>query len=137
KDISGRYDVNLQPVMVFPYEKETERCIDLIRRRGFVANARTPDHGDPAEFELSGPENFVTLTRDSIETLTRDRMLARAAAGLPIIVAAHPHNAGLRRLAAIRRESEVLTAFDPLLDFATEKGLRPQSLQEIARDWLE
>jgi hypothetical protein len=138
KDISRRYEVSLQPVMVFPYEKGTARCIDLLKRNGFIANAETPDRDHPTEFEFSqAGSQFVTLTRESIETLTRDRMLARAAAGLPIIAAAHPRNAGLRRLAQLRRQRGVLTDFDTLLDFAAEKRLRPQSLAQIASEWLE
>jgi hypothetical protein len=147
--IAERYQVRFQPVMVFPYEKDTDDCVRLLKRVGFIAKAETLDGktAAPAERTETGirqPETagdeasdgFVVLRRDSVETLSRDRMLARAALGMPIIAAAHPRDAGLRRFAKMRRQTGAVGNFDEVLDFVVEKELRPQSLEELARDTL-
>jgi len=147
-DISERYQVRFQPVMVFPYEKDTGACLALLERAGFIAKAETPDETSAAtdgearavtESEMSGGgayRHFITLNRDSIETLTRDRMLARAALGMPIIIAAHPRDVALRRLAKLRRNGRSVANFDEMLDFVIAKGLRPQSLEQLALNEL-
>ena len=63
-------------------------------------------------------------------------MLARAALGMPIIAAAHPRNAGLRRFVKTRRDSEALADFDDVLDFMATKKLRFESLEELAVEAL-
>jgi hypothetical protein len=145
-ELSRNYRVKFQPVMVFPYEKENESCVALLKREGFIAKAETLDHTkrrmtrDITEFELaedSANLRFVTLTRDSIENITRDRMLARAAIGLPVIVAAHPRDIDLRRLAKLRPQAGSAAPLSGFLDFVTSKGLRPQSLEQIAHEVLE
>jgi hypothetical protein len=145
EDISRRYQVKFQRVMVFPYEKDTESCVALLKREGFIAKAETPDDtkramtADTAEFELSRgatSSRFATLTRDSFEKLTRDRMLARAAIGLPIIAALHPRDVALRRLAKLRPDRGSAAALGDLLDFISTKGLRPEPLEQIAEDVL-
>lgn len=146
EEISHRYQVRFQPVMVFPYEKESADCVTLLRREGFIAKAQTVDEAcsDVAitrtdirrSLQDSKETGFVTLARDSIETLSRDRMLARAALGMPIIIAAHPRNAGLRRFSEIRPVQHQGREFDAVLDFIAAKKLRSQSLEELARDQI-
>jgi hypothetical protein len=137
-------------VMVFPYEKDSDYCVRLLRREGFIAKAQTRDEvssekAGPTEAGGAGPrdaagvemsDGFVVLARDSIEALSRDRMLARAALGMPVIVAAHPRDVGLRRFARIRPHSRAGENFDGVLDFIAAKKLRPKSLEELARDAL-
>ena len=150
KDICERYQVRFQPVMVFPYEKDTNDCVALLKREGFIAKAETPVDvttvaAAPTETVVTRqPEcvgddvsdGFTILTRDSIETLNRNRMLARAALGMPIIAAAHPRNAGLRRFVKTRRDCEALADFDDVLDFMATKKLRFESLEELAVEAL-
>jgi hypothetical protein len=146
KEISQQYQVRFQPVMIFPYEKDTAGCVALLKREGFIAKAQTLDELVPAgaiiqrepsgSSEHSAGTGFATLLRDSIETLTRDRMLARSALGMPIIAAAHPRNAGLRRLSKFRPGQQAGEEFNDLLDFATTKKLRPQSLEQLAYDQI-
>jgi hypothetical protein len=150
EEISERYQVRFQPVMVFPYEKDTADCVDLLKRKGFIAKAETTDHvtAGTSSFEESDvtitPEavsndassGFAILGRDSIETVTRDRMLARAVLGMPIIAAAHPRNAGLRRWSKIRPDRQAGEEFNEVLDFIAAKKLRPRSLEELAHDQI-
>jgi hypothetical protein len=63
-------------------------------------------------------------------------MLARAALGLPIIAAAHPKDAALKRLALLRRDAGSMARFDQTAEFAAEKRLRPGSLELIAREMI-
>lgn len=144
-EISERYQVRFQPVMVFPYEKDTADCVALLKREGFIAKAQTLDQVIPAELpkaepirsvENSAGRGFATLARDSIESLTRDRMLARAVLGMPVIAAAHPRNAGLRRLPKIGPCQPTGEEFNEVLDFVAAKKLRPQSLEELAYDQI-
>ena len=65
--------------------------------------------------------------------LSRDRMLALATLGMPIIAIGHPRNLALRRLGPLR-DSLQMSYFDPVLKFAAEKSLRPQSLEEMAAE---
>ena len=62
-------------------------------------------------------------------------MIAHAALDLPIIASAHPFEVGLRRCAALFRPYAPVSAhFDEVAAFAREKGLRPSSLEELARE---
>jgi hypothetical protein len=149
-EISERYQVRFQPVMVFPYEKDTDDCVQLLMREGFIAKAETPAEITAAAAEnmepginrpISGLSDhvdggFVVLARASVETLSRDRMLARAALGMPIIAAAHPKDACLRRFGKMRPSSGAIAEFDRILDFIAAKSLRPASLEELARETL-
>jgi hypothetical protein len=148
EQISAAYDVRFQSVMVFPFERATPRCDEFLHGHGFIAKAQTPPEPKPkakanerdamaAAAARPAPgatrKQFVVLERFPVERLTRDRMLARAALGLPIIAAAHPADLGLRRLAGIRpRARGSFAHFDPVLRFAAEKHLQPRSLEEIA-----
>ena len=132
------YGVRFQPVMVFPFEKDTPDADALLRRSGFIAKAQsTAGHPPPAYYilrdardlsQLDGP--FAVVFRDSVEVLTRERMVAVATLGSPIVALAHPRNLGLRRFG--RRDPVAMSYFDPVVKFAAEKSLRPMSLEEIA-----
>ena len=138
--ISRNYGVRFQPVMIFPFEKDTPRAEALLRRSGFVAKVQSMDGCPrPAYYRLRGVEQessaddaFSVVFRDSIEVLSRDRMLALAALGMPIVALAHPRNLGLRRFGG--RERATISYFDPVLRFATEKSLRPMPLEQIAAE---
>ncbi|GEM_PF-1632653 len=147
--IMERYGVRFQPVMVFPFERSNAAAKRVLEEHGFIACAEAPKNPaldkDPLPpylfssvagiFSPSG--NFVTLYRYPVEYFTADMMLARASLGLPIIAAAHPGDVALRRLSPLRFNSGSVSHFDFILDFAAKKGLRPRSLEEIAREVIE
>ena len=128
--------------MIFPYEKDiTPRAADLLRRTGFKAKVesmggspltdccyRLPGIGD----ESSSDDQFSVVFRDSIDLLTRDRMLALATLGMPVIALAHPRDLALRRFR--RGDPTQMSYFDSVLTFAAEKSLRPMALEEIAAE---
>lgn len=132
------YGVRFQPVMIFPFEKDTVRADALLRRAGFVAKVQSADGLPPAAYYRLRDardlpplgQRFSVIFRDSIEVLTRDRMLALATLGMPIVALAHPRDLGLRRIG--RRDLSAISYFDPVVRFAAEKSLRPMSLEEIA-----
>jgi len=143
-EISLAYGVRFQPVMVFPFERDSPECLDFLRGHGFLAKVNKPaaveppaEGPPPAAIDLrSGSASagrFAILERFPMRLLTRRRMLARAALGLPLIAAAHPPDLGLMRLAKLRPGAgRSFAYFDPLLSFAAEKRLQPASLEEIA-----
>lgn len=145
-EISRRYEVEFQPVMVFPFEKDTAGSIALLKRAGFIAKAES--HEDAVAAEMVGPENstdfgadepehnFTVLERHDVAALSRERMLARAALGLPIIAAAHPKDVALKRFARLRRDGGSADCFDEVTGFAAEKKLRPQALEQIAHEMI-
>ncbi len=104
-------------------DKMAPEKIDLLRAYGaevvVCPTAVAPEH----------PDSYYSTA----ERLTRDRMLARALLGLPIIAAAHPRDVGLVRLAGLRRARGSFAHFDPVVRFAAEKHLRSASLEEIAQ----
>lgn len=148
-DISRRYGVRFQPVMVFPFEHDTPELLEILRRQGFRARAQSyrprcyPDFALPRYLQDCVPArvvpagDLVLLQRQSCQELTHDRMLAQAMLGLPIITAAHPEDLKLRRFLNIPGYGQPLTYFDPVLEFTAAKSLRPQSLEEIAAEALE
>jgi hypothetical protein len=139
-EISHGYGVRFQPVMIFPFEKDTPRAEELLRRTGFVAKVRSFDgHVPPAYYRLravaqdpSADDQFSVVLRGSVDWLSRDRMLALATLGMPIIAAAHPRDLALRRFGQFDRAA--LSHFDPVLKFAAEKSLRPMPLEQIAAE---
>jgi hypothetical protein len=160
RGISAKYEVRIQPVMIFPYEKDSPVCDDLLRRSGFVAKVKSfdpdpnalphsyfrlraaqPERPTPASTihvvsrdDESPPETpFRVLFRDEDSKLTRDRMLALAILGLPIIALAHPYDLGVQRFRRTR-DSIGPTYFDRVLAFAAAKSLRPMSLENIAAE---
>ncbi len=140
EEISRQYGVRFQRVMIFPYEKDTPRATELLRRTGFVAKVRSMDGPPPANYyrlrsaadEPSSYHEFSVIYRDAIEILTRDRMLALAALGMPIVALAHPRDLALRRFQ--RGDPGDVSYFDSVLAFAAEKSLRPMSLELIAAE---
>ena len=145
EDISRRYRVRFQPVMVFPFEKDTPEDVDLLKRDGFLAKTETPgeEHlrSSPLRPWNSQPQTngagFTVLPRYPVEALTYNRMLACALLSLPIIAAAHAADITLRRLAPLRPIGNgSLSHFDRVLEFAAHKHLRPASLEQMAEQMI-
>ena len=121
-------------------EKDTPRATELLRRTGFVSKVRSMDGPPPANYyrlrniadEPSFYDEFSVIYRDAIEVLTRDRMLALAALGMPIVALAHPRDLSLRRFQ--RGDPGDVSYFDSVLTFAAEKSLRPMPLELIAAE---
>jgi hypothetical protein len=137
--ISRAYDVQFQPVMIFPFEKDTPQAHELLRSTDFIAKVQSASGvNKTANFyrlralqdDKSSEGSVSIIFRDSTNNLSRDRMLALATLGMPIIALAHPSDLALRRFA--RRDAAAATYFDSVLQFAAEKSLRAMSLQEIA-----
>jgi len=145
--ICHRYQVRFQPVMIFPFERDTPRVVELLRRAGFLAIAETPPLAPNDDNPATGgatadgaadqaDDNFMILKRYPVAALTRTRMLALATLGRPIIVAAHPRDVSLRRLPLPRGGDGSFSHFDEVLGFAVEKQLQPASLERIALEAL-
>jgi hypothetical protein len=144
--LTHRFGVSFQPVMVFPFERDTPQCVDLLRRHGFRAKVETvPEpwtrvEGDGRFIDFSRPERinqsgeFVVLYRKAVERMDRDWMLAVAALGMPVLSATHPEDFGLERFARNPWRMDSFDELDRVLDFAAEKSLRPASLGEIAEE---
>jgi hypothetical protein len=140
EEITRQYGVRFQPVMIFPYEKDTPSATELLRRTGFVSKVQSMDGPPPAHYyrlrgvvdEPSFYEKFSVIYRDAIEVLTRDRMLALATLGMPVVALAHPRDLSLRRFR--RGDPTDVSYFDSVLSFAAEKSLRPMPLEEIAAE---
>jgi hypothetical protein len=143
--VSEAYGVRFQPVMVFPFERDTPGCGAFLKRHGFIAKVQQCAElavpgatGAMRQVSVARPPDpplpgFAVLDRVPVESLRREAMVARAALGLPLIAAAHPCDLGLRRLEALRpRSSGTVNYFDPVLQFAEEKNLRAASLEEVA-----
>ena len=138
--ITRQYGVRFQRVMIFPYERDPLRTDQLLRRAGFVAKVQSMENRPAANYyRLRGVadkpsfyDEFSVIYRDSIEVLTRDRMLALATLGMPVVALAHPRNLALRRFR--RGEPTAVSYFDSVLAFAAEKSLRPMALEEIAAE---
>ncbi|HWJ40351.1 MAG TPA: hypothetical protein VNT29_04440, partial [Candidatus Limnocylindrales bacterium] len=113
---------------------------ELLRRAGFAAKVESMGGNPPADYyrlrgvedEPSFGDEFSVIYRDSIEVLTRDRMLALATLGMPVIALAHPRDLALRRFR--RGDPADMSYFDSVLAFAAEKSLRPMTLEEIAAE---
>jgi hypothetical protein len=139
EEITRRYGVRFQRVMIFPFERGTRRADELLRRAGFVAKAQVMEGSPHANYyrlrgiaEEPSFGEFSVIYRDEIETLTRDRMLALATLGMPVAALAHPRNLALRRFQP--GDPGAVAYFDSVLAFAAEKSLRPMSLEEIAAE---
>ena len=141
--LSRRFAVQFQKVMVFPFERADARSFAALAEHAFLAavelaNARPwLDDALPAHLRYSTPAHYhgngvlPCLRRYAPSMLERGTMLALAALGYPIIVAAHPGDVTLRRFAAARSRGST-QYFDDVLAFAAEKKLRPASLEQIA-----
>ena len=139
EEITRQYGVRFQPVMIFPFEKDTPRATELLRHTGFVSKVQSMDGPPAAHYyrlrnagETSFDDEFSVIYRDAIEVLTRDRMLALATLGMPIVALAHPRDLALRRFR--RGDPADVSYFDSVLAFAAEKSLRPMSLELIAAE---
>jgi len=138
-----RYGVRLQSMIIFPFERADRRSEALLLKEGFIGGAEQPhcDQGDGAipgylRFSDGGclhQSGMHFLHRYEAEFLTRDRMLAIAALGMPILAFAHPKDLGLKRLARFADRGGAFSHFDHVLDFASAKSLSGGSLEEIAQ----
>lgn len=140
-EISARYHVRFQPVMIFPFEKDTAQADGLLYKSDFIAKAVCYDtaRATPGCFRLRSLQNkksfdhsLAIIYRNAVEELSRDRMLALAVLGMPICALAHPRDLGLRRFE--RYNHAATSYFDPILEFAKEKSLRSMSLEDIAAE---
>lgn len=149
EQISRRYGVRFQPIMVLPFQEVDRDILLYLREAGFQAAVFHDDAKPglknplPAYMQYSTPlhdlylEYLPVLRRFPAAALTRDRMLANAALDLPIIAAGHPVDVGLRRFAPFLKPGQPASGhFDHVLAFACEKGLRPLSLEEIAAEMI-
>ncbi|MGH9645625.1 MAG: hypothetical protein ACRD4E_02310, partial [Bryobacteraceae bacterium] len=144
--IERRFGIRLQPIMIFPFERSAPKQFPLLAQAGFLASVEEPRHpsrSDPhmsAELGDSLPSGadtasgFTVLYRYPAVSLTRERMLAMAALGLPIIAFAHPDDVGLKRFSRFWGRSGDISHFDEVLKFASAKGLPSRSLEEIAAE---
>jgi len=142
-----RYGMKLQPIMIFPFERAHRSTEELLLNEGFLAAAEQPRHDegvnavpeylrycDPSCVHESG---LRFLHRYESEFLTRDRMIAIASLGMPILAFAHPNDVRLRRLSRFVERGGKFSHFDHVLQFASSKGLPGRSLEEIAREQFE
>jgi hypothetical protein len=138
-----RYGVKFQPIMIFPFERAHRRVEELLLNEGFLAAAEQPRHGEGAgkspEYlrycneSCEHESGLRFMHRYESEFLTRDRMIAIASLGMPILAFAHPKDVRLRRLSRVIERGGSFSHFDEVLEFASSKGLPGQSLEEIAR----
>ena len=91
-----------------------------------------PDPNDSAPSHTDPTSGLTILYRYPAASLGRDRMLAMAALGLPIIASAHPDEVGLKRFSRFWDRGGDASHFDEILKFASAKGLPSQSLEDIA-----
>jgi hypothetical protein len=139
-----RYGVQLQPMFIFPFERAHRSAEEMLLNEGFLAAAEQPRHDEGAagmpEYLRYSNESCVHesglrfLHRYESAFLTRDRMIAIASLGMPILAFAHPKDVRLRRLSRFVERGGAFSHFDEVLDFASAKGLPGRSLEEIARD---
>ena len=144
--IRHRYNVYLQPIVIFPFERASDRCEELLLQQGFIAGAEQPRHDEGldagAEYCRFGSASCVHdsglpfLHRYEAKFLTHERMLAIAMLGMPILVFGHPKDVRLRRLSGLIDRGGSFAHFDHVLDFASSKGLPARSLEQIARESL-
>jgi hypothetical protein len=143
-----RFGVRFQAVMVFPFERDTPECIELLRCNGFRAKVEsipepwTLHHGSSRFMDYSRPEpvnqrcEFAVLHRKAVERMDRDWMLAVAALGMPVLSAVHPEDFGLKRFARNPWRGDSFDELNRVLDFAAEKSLRPEPLDQIAEEMI-
>jgi hypothetical protein len=144
--LERRFEIRFQPLMVFPFERSAQSQFPLLARSGFLASVEEPHHpscsepDSPAYLDDARParidpnSGLTVLFRFPATSLTRDRMLAMAALGLPIIAAAHPEDIGLKRLSRFLDRGGDASHLDEILRFACVKGLPSRSLEEIVKD---
>ena len=143
----ARYQVRLQPLIIFPYERAHRSTEELLLKEGFIAGAEQPRHDEGAmerpeylrysDASCTHASGLHFLHRYEAAFLTRDRMIAIAALGMPILAFAHPKDVRLRRLSRFVERGGTFSHFDEVLDFAAAKGLPGRSLEAIARELFE
>jgi len=141
--LQHRFGVRFQPIMIFPFERSAPDQFPLLVRAGFIAAAEEPrptsrlDPSVPGYLAGSVPAHvdgsgLTVLYRHQAAALTRERMLAMAALGLPIVAFAHPDEVGLKRLSGFWDRGGSVSHFDEVLKFASSKRLPSRSLEDIA-----
>lgn len=148
RHLADKFGMHWQPIMIFPFEKCSTESLETLKHEGFLASAEDPDFA-PERYEAaprylrgsvplygSLTRDFPILQRHSVNCLTRDRMLALAVLGLPIIACAHPDDIGITRFSRFLGRGGSFSHFDPVLDFVRAKGLPSQSLEGIALDLI-
>ncbi len=152
--IERRFGIRFQPIMIFPFEISAPKQFPLLAQAGFLASVEAPQAeflasdgkltnpcddphlprylGDSLPAHVDETSDLTVLYRYAASSLTRERMLAMAALGLPIIAGAHPKNVGLKRFSCFRGHGGDFSHFDEILKFASSKGLRSLSLEDIA-----
>lgn len=146
--ISKSFGVKIQRVMVFPFERANYRALKALKDGSFKTCLESSDPcprlegcamlgfmRDSTALHDSYAGVFPMLRRYSGKSLTRRWMLAKTALGLPLIVAGHPHDIGLRRLSALRNGGSP-GYFDSTLQFAAEKGMQGRPLEAIADEYI-
>jgi hypothetical protein len=142
--IVRRYRVRVQPLMIFPFERAHRSSEELLLKEGFLAAAEQPRNNeyvsgaDAAYLRYASPlcvheSGLRFLHRYESAFLSRDRMTAIAALGMPILGFGHPKDVRLRRLSRFVDRGGTFEHFDEVLDFAAAKGLAGRSLEEIAQ----
>jgi hypothetical protein len=149
RSITRRYRVRVQPVMIFPYERREDALLHLLASHGFEAIAEYTDIYSERRVSKDDPAvppylcystplrpvaaDLPVMRRYPVRVLTRDRMLALAALGLPVIAVAHPVHLGLNRIPLARQPAESGPGYmDCVLRFAVEKSLAPLTLAEVS-----
>lgn len=145
--LKQKFGIDLQRVIIFPFEKGGARAEQVALNEGFIAGAEQPRedeevgdsemHAEYLRYSTPGCEHdsgLRFLHRYESRFLTRDRMLAMVALGLPLLAFAHPRDVRLRRLSRFMERGGSFSHFDLLLEFAAEKGLVGRSLEEIAHE---
>jgi hypothetical protein len=143
--IEHRFGIRFQPLMVFPFERSAQNQFPLLARSGFLASVEEPHHpscsesgwsaylDDASPARIDRNSGLTVLFRYPATSLTRDRMLAMAALGLPIIAAAHPEDIGLKRFSRFFDRGGHASHLDEILKFACAKRLPSRPLEDIAK----
>jgi hypothetical protein len=146
-EIRDRYKVGFQPIIIFPFERHSPPVIEAARKAGFLAAFENPftepayEIALPSFLRMSTPlqpmygSYFPVYRRFAARLMDRNRMLALAALGMPIVVTIHPRDIGMTRLRwnsrlSVGGESDL----DLALRVAAEKGFRPMTLAGIAAE---
>ncbi len=142
-----RYGVQFKPVLIFPFERAHRSAEELLLNEGFLAAAEQPRHDEGT----AGMPEYLRYSNDSCvhesslrfmhryesAFLTRDRMIAIASLGMPILAFAHPKDVRLRRGSRFVERGGTFSHFDEVLDFASAKNFPGRSLEEIARELFD
>lgn len=139
-DIERRCELRFQRIMIFPFERSRSDLLRVLRNHDFFASVEEPRDfmrgqaycGSRLSHRTDERSGLTVLYRYPANVLTRDRLLAMAALGLPIIAYVHPDEVGLQRFSFLRTRDTKGTYLEEVLEFAREKHLRSCSLEQIA-----